>query len=153
MTTAFQVNAFQNNAFQIDFTIDTHDGADNPRKFYLPVYVSSGKKKQSLGNLIKVYDRVREKLPTEKRLLSLVDSYIEPVDEIEQSRRNSTQFIADELLPIDRINIAALIENQMALDILVAELSRLEIHLKNVELIKQQELSDDLLLFTLAACI
>lgn len=45
MSTAFQKNAFQNNAFQIGGNVaDTHDGL--PRKFYLPIYEYTKKRKK-----------------------------------------------------------------------------------------------------------
>ena len=57
MVTAFQPNAFQNNAFQIIIAVsDTHDGL--PKKFYLPIYESSKKERihKKIDNLSQKFD-------------------------------------------------------------------------------------------------
>lgn len=146
MTTAFQPDAFQNNAFQIDVTTDTHDGVDGFKKSYLPIYVGRGHKKQKLGNVLRVYSDARREKPEAKRLLSLVDSYIEPINEAEQEKRNNAKFIVDDLPDLERINIAALVQNQMALDILLSEIGRIENQIKDRN-------ADDDLLFMLAAIV
>lgn len=152
MTTAFQSNAFQNNAFQIDsgFAPDTHDGADGlPRKFHLPIYIGSGERKQEISNIIRIYDKAKELDNTEK-LLSIVEPFVLPENDDELEKRAKAERVVDKLPDLDRINMEYLVKNQMAIDMLLEEMARIDLRIKRQRLIENEE---DILLMLISACV
>lgn len=150
MTSAFQVNAFQNNAFQIDISgADTHDGADSPRKFHLPIYIGEGHRQQPISNIIRIYDKAKTAGSTDK-LLSIVEPFVIPENEEEAAKRSKAQRIVSDLPNIDRVNLEYLAKNQAAIEQLLNEMERIDTILKQLELIKRQ---DDMLLILISACV
>lgn len=149
MTTAFQSDAFQNNAFQIDSSVDTHDGVDSIRKFHLPIYVGEGHLKQPISNILRIYDRAKE-LDNTQKLLSIVEPFIEVQTLEELEKRSQAQRIVDKLPDINRININNLARNQMAIDMLLAEISIINQRLNDKKELRER---DDMLLILISACI
>jgi len=140
MTTAFQPDAFQNNAFQIDggVAVDTHDGGyKKPR----------GYRKQVLGNLIRIYEEAREALPKDKKLISVVDAYIEAKTPEQVDRRLSAQYIVDELPDIAKVDLDSLFENELSALRFERAIQEIEQRLALAKLKNE----DDMLLIMLAA--
>lgn len=119
---------------------DTHDGADGGPKFHLPIYVGDGHRKQTLGNLIKIYEEAKQ-LENTQELLSIVEPYIEEGPEI-----NSLPQLPD----FNKINIENLLKNQVAIDRLLDEMARVDARIK-AEYKRINE--DDLLLMLISACV
>lgn len=149
MTTAFQPNAFQNNVFQIDLSIDTHDGVDSIPKFHLPVYLGKDHRKQEFSNIIRIYDKAKE-LGEADRLISIIEPFIEAKTPEEIEKRSTAKRIVDKLPDIQRINMEYLVRNQLAIDLLLDELERVKLRLINEKLLSEE---DDLLLILLSSCV
>lgn len=140
MTTAFQSDAFQNNAFQIDgtVTVDTHDGGYRKPRGY---------RKQVLGNLIRIYEEAKEILPKDRQLISVVDAYIEAETPEQVDRRLSAQYISDELQDIAKIDFDSLFENELSALRFERAIQEIEQRLALSKLKNE----DDMLLIMLAA--
>lgn len=123
----FQGSAFQGGAFQIGHAQDIPAQTGG---HYLPIYGTHKYKKQPLGNIIHIYQEIREKASDDAYLIEA----IEPFVEIESS----------ELLPpASSIDFAAMYENDGAMERFLLALQGIEAQLS---LAIQQQEDDDLFL-------
>ncbi|NDC24023.1 MAG: hypothetical protein EBZ49_07825 [Proteobacteria bacterium] len=104
MTTAFQSNAYQNNAFQIDVsTGDTHDGVDeHVKRFYASKRAASIKK-------------IYENLPkNDRKVIAAVDAYLPLTTPERVELRQQAKYVVNELPSFDEINLYYIMQNYLA---------------------------------------
>lgn len=118
-------------------TGDTHDGFVKKHNT-IPVYIK-GDKKQPLGNLIHIYDKIKE---TEKVDVEEILEIIEPFIDEQQEYKYLPDF--------DKINLQALALQEEQSQRFAVELERLMLKL---EQIKQANEDDELLLMAIFACV
>lgn len=131
MTSAFQPDAFQNNAFQID-VVDGGAGSSSTS--------SSGKRKRRLtqsdiSDLLDEYRRaLEEKLEPkiEKAIISAINPFVMPQTREEIARHNRASFLFDTPPEAERINFQLLQQNQISL-------GRLRAALEEIRLLQEEE--------------
>lgn len=122
---AFQVNAFQSNAFQV---FDTHDGG----------FGSGGLKKRhkKAEQLQSLYSNISVETPESRALISAVDPFIEPETDEEWTKRAKAQYITNKTPKASRINFQALYENNLARERL---LNALDVAKAQIQAYKEQQ--------------
>lgn len=142
MTTAFEIQAFQNNAFQID--------ASTPPTAHGPLPFGgrhSRKRGKAINGYISVYEIIANReLEAQDRniLLSTLDPFIDAVTSEEQERRDNAGYALDALPQADRIDFEAIYSNQMARQRFETELQRIANIIEQISL--QNELEEFMLL-------
>ena len=113
MTTAFQSDAFQNNAFQIDVITPTsvnNDSGSGRRR--------GARQARKYLELVEEYKQFYRDIPTdiEKKIISAVNPFVLPETTQEIARHNSAAFLFDNAPPAERINFELLNQNSISLD-------------------------------------
>jgi hypothetical protein len=137
MVSAFQPLAFQASpAFQIDSTVDTHDGHGGGHY---------RRKDKTIGNLIMVYDRVAKNIPESEQVLSVVEPFVSPINSDEMEKRYKAHQIISVLPNSSRVDFDSLAENELAVELLKIKLMSI------MDLLEQRE-NEEFELLTLIAC-
>lgn len=109
MTTAFQPNAFQNNAFQID--LDGGAGSGRKKK--------RGLSQADVNRLLEEYKEALSANPEQEiqhKIISAVNPFIYPETEEEISRYQKAAFLFDEMPPPNRIDFDLLHKNKLSIE-------------------------------------
>lgn len=103
--TAFQPNAFQNNAFQI-FDNGAIGGG----------WIYHRKAKKKAKKLVKKYQEIAKELPDAMAMISAIDPFVSPQNDNEWDRRAKAQYVVDKVPEASRVNWLAMAENVMAVE-------------------------------------
>lgn len=131
MTTAFQPNAFQNNAFQIDSNAYTFGG----------VWLHRHARKRA-RKLAEQYEELARKLPDNQLLIAAVDAYVSPQTKDEVARRSKAQYLADRAYRLDRIAWRTMVEHAAAVE-------RFERLMQQLYRVLEEQEDDDLIVLLL----
>lgn len=145
----FQCGAFQTDAFQNNCSDGGAGEGNRPKLGFFNPYEYKylrKKHKKRVRRINEQYKQVAEVVkPKEKnKLISLIDPYVQPVNEEEEARREQGKFILSDIPDISRIDLLRLVTNQFALKRFLEFLAIILMELK-----KRREEEDLLLILAL----
>ena len=114
---AFQRNAFQDNAFQMD---DPNTGGGGGWGYKRE---RDRKVERRVKKLKEEYEKARERKGKNRKLASITDPFILTTSMAEVMRRSEAKLLSTEPLPVDRVDFESIMANALALKKLIAVLS------------------------------